>query len=353
MFDLSASTPLPKPAAAASGAATRARYEWLDFAKGFCMLAVVMLYSANEAERVLGSAGWMQYWVDFAQPFRMPDFFLLSGLLLSQVIGKPWRHYADRKIAHYLYFYGLWSVISLALLALGGRFDNLAPMNIVNSIIGALLVWPHKQLWFILMLPVYFLVTRLTRKVPVWLMFSVLCAIHVFPPPDFNLLLISQFFKFFVFFYAGYAFAPWLFRMAEYFKQNRGVGFACILVWILVNASLVSQGYTEHLPVVLMLGFFGSMAVMASAALLHATVGLRWIGYMGSHTLAIYLPFSWMMTAASYLTLQWSPSPDPGAFAVWITMLAILSSLTLYWGTQRTGIAAWLFTRPGWARLAP
>jgi uncharacterized membrane protein YcfT len=353
MFNLTASTQLLKPAAAAAEPASQTRHEWLDFAKGFCMLAVVMLYSANEAERVLGSAGWMQYWVDFAQPFRMPDFFLLSGLLLSKVINKPWRHYADRKIAHYLYFYLLWSVISLGLLALGGRFANLSPMNIVNTLIGALLVWPYKQLWFILMLPAYFLLTRLARGLPVWLVFAVLCLVHLVPPPDAGLILIASFFKFFVFFYAGYAFAPALLRMASFLQQHRTVAVVGLLVWIALNGTLVAQGFTQYLPVVLLLGFLGTAAVMASSALLHATAGFRWIGYLGSHTLAIYLPFSWMMLAASSITRQLMPAPEPGFFAAGITVLAILGSLTLYWGTRRTGVASWLFSRPRWARIAP
>ena len=31
------------------------------------------------------------------QPFRMPDFFLISGLFLARVIDRDWRDYLDRR----------------------------------------------------------------------------------------------------------------------------------------------------------------------------------------------------------------------------------------------------------------
>ena len=47
----------------------------------------------------------------FAKPFRMPDFFLISGLFLAVVIDRDWRTYLDRKVVHFAYFYVLWVTI--------------------------------------------------------------------------------------------------------------------------------------------------------------------------------------------------------------------------------------------------
>ena len=35
-------------------------------------------------------------------PFRMPEFFLISGLFLDQVLARSWKAYADRRVVHYL-----------------------------------------------------------------------------------------------------------------------------------------------------------------------------------------------------------------------------------------------------------
>ena len=45
--------------------------------------------------------GWMHAAVAFARPFRMPDFFLISGLFLARVIDRARRDYLDRKVLHF------------------------------------------------------------------------------------------------------------------------------------------------------------------------------------------------------------------------------------------------------------
>ncbi len=70
------------------------RIAWIDYAKGICLIAVVCMYTAYYVQDQTGT-GWMQYWVDFARPFRMPDFFLLAGLFLARTIDRPWRDYLD------------------------------------------------------------------------------------------------------------------------------------------------------------------------------------------------------------------------------------------------------------------
>src|ERR1700693_5027846 len=81
------------------------RVDWVDYAKGFCIVFVVMMHSTLGVERAPGHGGFMHPVVAFAKPFRMPDFFLISGLFLAQVIDRDWRTYLDRKVVHFVYFY--------------------------------------------------------------------------------------------------------------------------------------------------------------------------------------------------------------------------------------------------------
>src|SRR5215203_183025 len=73
------------------------RVDWVDYAKGICIVMVVMMHSVLGVEAAAGQTGFMHLAVAFAKPFRMPDFFLISGLFLSVVIGRDWRTYLDRK----------------------------------------------------------------------------------------------------------------------------------------------------------------------------------------------------------------------------------------------------------------
>src|SRR5882724_3749921 len=96
-----------------------ARIDWVDYAKGICIVMVVMMHSVLGVELAAGQTGFMHPLVAFAKPFRMPDFFLISGLFLSVVIDRDWRTYLDRKVVHFAYFYLLWGSIQFCFTAPG------------------------------------------------------------------------------------------------------------------------------------------------------------------------------------------------------------------------------------------
>ena len=87
------------------------RVGWVDYAKGICIVMVVMMHSTLGVEQATGKSSWMGALVTFAKPFRMPDFFLIYGLFLEQVIDRPRPAYSDTKVVHFAYFYALWGTI--------------------------------------------------------------------------------------------------------------------------------------------------------------------------------------------------------------------------------------------------
>src|SRR5258708_3022039 len=96
------------------GNAAGARVDWVDYAKGFCIVFVVMMHSTLGVEQAVGHEGWLHTVVAFARPFRMPDFFLISGLFLAQGIDRDWRTYLDRKVVHFVYFCLFWTALPFA-----------------------------------------------------------------------------------------------------------------------------------------------------------------------------------------------------------------------------------------------
>src|SRR3972149_5936120 len=146
------------------------RVAWVDYAKGFCIIMVVMMHSTLGVEKAVGSEGWMHSLVAFATPFRMPDFFLIAGLFLARVVDRDWRDYLDRKVVPFAYFYVLWMTIQVALkaplIAQEQGWSAVAVVYLVSF------VEPFGTLWFIYLLPIYFVVTKLARGLPpalVWL----------------------------------------------------------------------------------------------------------------------------------------------------------------------------------------
>src|ERR1700760_3328077 len=148
----------------ANGTKAETRVDWVDYAKGICIVMVVMMHSVLGVELAAGQTGFMHVVVMFAKPFRMPDFFLISGLFLPLVINRDWRVYLDRKVVHFAYFYVLWVTIQFgfkapAFAAEQGWTD--VGFDYLESFIE-----PFGTLWFIYLLPVFFVVIKLTRSVP-------------------------------------------------------------------------------------------------------------------------------------------------------------------------------------------
>src|SRR5215813_584218 len=142
------------------------RMSWVDSAKGLSIILVVAMYSAYNTGEYTGGVGFLHYFVGFATPFRMPEFFLISGLFLSQVIARPWRLYADRRVIHYFYFYALWALIMIGLKV--GIYSR-APVDMFRDLALAL-VEPYGVLWFIYMLGVFSIAAKLLWqfRVPHW-----------------------------------------------------------------------------------------------------------------------------------------------------------------------------------------
>src|SRR5882672_5750304 len=95
------------------------RVDWVDYAKGICIVMVVMMHSVLGVEAPAGQTGFMHAFVAFAKPFRMADFFLISGLFLAVVIDRDWRTYLDRKVVLFSYIYAVWVTIQFGFKASG------------------------------------------------------------------------------------------------------------------------------------------------------------------------------------------------------------------------------------------
>src|SRR6202140_5034812 len=164
-----------RPAPSAGG-----RIDWVDYAKGICIVMVVMMHSVLGVEAAAGQTGFMHVLVAFAKPFRMPDFFLISGLFLSVVIDRDWRTYLDRKVLHFAYFYVLWVTIQFGFKAPG--FAAETSWAHVGFLYLESFIEPFGTLWFIYLLPVFFVITTATRNMhpaAIWGMAALLEMLHV------------------------------------------------------------------------------------------------------------------------------------------------------------------------------
>ncbi len=324
------------------------RIDWVDYGKGICIILVVMMHSTLGVEKALAETSWMHAFIDWAKPFRMPDFFLISGLFLAARIDRPWRSYLDSKVVHFAYFYVLWMTIQFALKAKG----FVAEMGVEGTALQYLhgFVEPWGTLWFIYMLAVFFIVTKATRGLPVlavWLAGAALemARIHT------GWLLVDEFASRFVYFYSGYVLAPHVFRLAERFlAANWFAVLAGLVIWGFGNAWMVFSGYAELPLLSLALGYIGCTAVVATSCLLARLRLLDIVRYCGENSIVIYLAFFAFMAASRIVLVKTGLITDGGAISLIVTAAGVIGPLVLHWLVKRTP-ARILFERPAWTRL--
>jgi uncharacterized membrane protein YcfT len=325
------------------------RVDWVDYAKGFCIVMVVMMHSTLGVEAAVGQDGWMHYVVAFARPFRMPDFFLISGLFLARVIDRDWRTYADRKVVHFAYFYVLWVTIQFAFKAPG--FAAESGWSGVLALYLEAFVQPFGTLWFIYLLPIFFVVTKLTRPLPPLFIWLAAAALEI-APIETGSVIIDEFASRFVYFYTGYLFAPAIFRLAANVGMRPVAALVGLLVWGLVNQLFVMNGLSELPFVSLGLGLVGAAAVVSFAALIARVDVLAPLRYCGRNSIVIYLAFFLPMAATRVALIKTGIITDIGTIAAIVTAAGVIGSLLLFWAVRGTALR-FLFERPARFWIAP
>jgi uncharacterized membrane protein YcfT len=320
------------------------RVPWVDYAKGFCIVFVVMMHSTLGVEDAAGREGWLHPLVAFAKPFRMPDFFLISGLFLANVIDRDWRTYLDRKVVHFAYFYLIWAALQLAFKAPAIIAEHGASGFAWLALES---LWePFGTLWFIYLLPVFFMVTKLSRSfaIPPALVWLVAAALQTAPIAT-GSTVIDEFAQRFVFFTTGYLMAPKVFALAASAQARPALALLGLAAWAFGNGLLVFLGLAELPLVSLALGLVGAMAVVSISALMALSDLAAPLRYCGRNSIVIYLAFFLPMALSRTLLLKLGPLADIGTISVIVTLAGVIGSLALFWAVRGTPMR-FLFERP-------
>jgi uncharacterized membrane protein YcfT len=335
--------------AARSAPAAPARIDWVDYAKGICIVMVVMMHSVLGVEIAAGQTGFMHLVVMFAKPFRMPDFFLISGLFLSVVIDRDWRTYLDRKVVHFAYFYVLWVTIQFGFKA--PSFAAETNWSHVGFLYLESFIEPFGTLWFIYLLPVFFVVTKATRRMPpllIWGVAALLEMAHVAT----GWTVIDEFCARFVYFYSGYLFAQYVFALSDRARARPALALAGLALWALVNGSLVKSGFSEWPLISLALGLAGACAIIIIGTLLARAHWLTFLRFCGEHSIVIYLAFFLPMATTRTLLLKTGLIHDIGTISLVVTVVGVAGALALWRIALAIG-ANFLFERPAAFWIAP
>jgi uncharacterized membrane protein YcfT len=334
------------------------RLAWVDVAKGICILLVVMMHAVTGTGEAMGGEGFLHPVVAFAKPFRIPDFFLLSGLFMGRVIDRDWRLFSDRRVIHFAYFYVLWLVIQ-SVARYGKIVGDGGPWAFAGHLAHAL-VEPYSTLWFIYLLAVFSVTTKALRRVPGGALLAGAALLQIADVRT-DSTLIDEFCARYVYFVAGFLFADRIFALADRVRLRRGIALLGLAAWAGLEGwlALTPAGDPAYptlatLPLVsLALGAAGALAIVVAAALLcqlggPVTEALR---TCGQRSIVIYLAFSLPMAATREALVRSGLIGDIGMVSLLVIAAAVALPLVLERLVRGTPLDL-LFVRPRLFRLA-
>ncbi|GAB4094274.1 acyltransferase family protein [Flaviaesturariibacter terrae] len=318
------------------------RLDWVDCAKGICIILVVMFHSTHAVEESMGRQGYIDYLVAFAKPFRMPDFFLISGLFLARVIDRNWRYYLDKKVVHFAYFYAIWVTIHFLVKAP----ETMAQAGARGTFFLYLqtFIQPLGTLWFIYLLAVFFVIGKLLRRVRPVLVFTVAAVLQVLPIET-GSIIIDQTAERFVFFFTGYLLAPKIFALAAAVQAKPRIAMILLVVWAVGNGAVVFAGYGDKPFVSLLLGFVGAAAVVTISALLSRVTLANPLRYCGRNSIIVYLGFFLPAHATRLLLVHSGIANNVDLLAIAVTTAGVVGPLVLR-QLVRNNFLSFLFVRP-------
>lgn len=347
----------------------RRRVEWVDAAKGLCILLVVAGHAViNLNNNGYETGAWEEINLAIG-PIRMPLFFLLSGLFAAKALSERWPKFADRRIWIMVWLFVLWvpireiwlSLIPLTSVGHSGPIpaprgtdpDNWLPMleRMSSAVLG-----PESYLWFLYALALFAVLSKLTRRVPPVLQLLVAGAVSVWNPlaelgwPWTD---ISQTYFFYL---LGMYGAPWIHRMAErrspWIILGSVASYTVIAVWISMNYAHFNFGLSG--PVRVLLAMIGIVAAISIIATIERWRYLSWLvtalSTVGARTLPVFLMHIMVLATVTFLFDLVLPA-DPGLplQPLLLGAVAVGLSLGLHKILTTCGLS-WLFIRPAWMR---
>jgi hypothetical protein len=182
------------------------------------------------------------------------------------------------------------------------------------------------------------------------LIFAIGAALEM-APIETGYMLVDEFAARFVYFFAGYWLARYVFDFAARVNTlNVTAILSGLVIWGLGNTFMVGHGLAGLPGISLPLGFIGAGAVISAGVLLSKLSIARPLRYVGQNSIVVYLAFFLFMAATRAVLLRLNVIEDLGAISLLTTVAGVMGPILLFWATRHTKLSL-LFIRPSWAKL--
>jgi fucose 4-O-acetylase-like acetyltransferase len=287
------------------------RLRWIDYARGIAIILVCYRHvfeGSKEAGIPVGNYSFLEYANIFLYSFRMPLFFIISGLFITGSLQKNGlKLYAEGRARTILYPYFLWGALQLALQMFFTKYTNGHPT--VSSFLN-LLYQPREcaQFWYLYALfnvSVLYSLTKYFLKIsPVYnvllgIVFFYISAViyqqDIKTGPVFDIL------HYYIFFSVGDFISSYLLdrKNQKYFESGKTlllmmIPFGAGQVYFLLqnlNHSTSKYMYVEYYQpfVFLLIALTGCAFIISLTFYLQKKDVLKWLTGLGRHSLYIYV----------------------------------------------------------------
>ncbi|MCO1339149.1 hypothetical protein BJH93_09635 [Kocuria polaris] len=280
----------------------------------------------------------------------MPLFFFVAGLFASKWAVQSWRTLLSGKLAYFIWPFLLWQLAVLvykviAALAMPSRAETLElliPLTIVSPL------RPGGETWFLWALTLYFILGKLlaSRSTIVVLMGSGAVAlawgqvvqplmtdsaIAIAGPGLYNVPAYA------VLFFAGLRLRDWAFKRVEAFSTKSAV--------LVVSFAAIVIGFVEAFGLYRVELILAAIAVAGGCALAKLLSSVRTLGWVGRHTLPIYLTHTPIIVGV-YSILATTNAVPSGSLADLLVFSTAAVALVLGSLLAKQAGQTWLFVPP-------
>jgi uncharacterized membrane protein YcfT len=290
------------------GVAQRTRVDWVDGAKGVAILLVALAHAVQwTVLSGLAPELWNKINLIFIV-FRMPLFFLASGLFAASIITRSWPTLWRTRLSLLVWALLLWTVVRFgyfSVLPNPAGFDETNPIDLLLAPVR-----PSNGLWFLYALALFFIAAKLMKNRIDWRVQiggAAVLSVLFFARADTGNIAWNGIGRYFVFFLLGCylreRILAFVNRPSRFGALWLGLGFGAaflVLAGVILTVDARVPFITGTLVLVSLLALGAGLLV---ARFLVSYRAMAWLTYVGRNTLPIYVVHVLFVSALTSLLL--------------------------------------------------
>jgi fucose 4-O-acetylase-like acetyltransferase len=271
----------------------KSRMAWVDYLRGIAIILVVYRHTFIGIERsnievpaILENANLMFY------SFRMPLFFILSGVFINASIGrKSFGKLVYSKFELLIYPYFIWATIQITLQLLMSNYTNATrtPYDYLK-----LFYQPQAldQFWYLPALfncTIVYLILKAKLHVPAWMQVIIGIGLNMLGPHLKDISMIADWMDFYIYFALGDLCSTLFFKESSQRFFKSPFTLLAVTPIFIVTELWYLRDLPEHNFQYLAIAVIGCFCMIVLAFRLESFNILRWLRVVGFHSLFIYV----------------------------------------------------------------